>query len=191
MCVHCSVMSDCLWPMDCSPLGSSVHGDSPGKNIGMGCYSLLQGIFATQGSNLGLPHCRQILYHLSQQGSPSGIVAIRLSKPLNVDGLCVERKQECWVLQSLGYSQAGAMQTRWKEGSWVVLESIQVWSFLRSWHCVCWFLCSVWGPWSSPHWATHLFSLSFGSFRPSRAPWLHLSFGERLKLTRLGCQTSL
>ena len=57
-------------PTDCSPPGSSVHGDSPGKNTGMGCHDLLQGIFPTQGSNPGLPHCRQILYHLSHQSSP-------------------------------------------------------------------------------------------------------------------------
>ena len=38
--------------MDCSPPGSSVPGDSPGKNTGMGCHALLQGIFPTQGSNL-------------------------------------------------------------------------------------------------------------------------------------------
>ena len=36
----------------------------------MGCHSLLQGIFPTQGSNPDLLHCRQILYHLSHQGSP-------------------------------------------------------------------------------------------------------------------------
>ena len=36
----------------------------------MGCYFLLQRIFLTQGLNLGLPHCRQTLYHLSHQGSP-------------------------------------------------------------------------------------------------------------------------
>ena len=40
------------------------------KNIGMDCYSLLQGIFPTQESNLSLLHCRQILYRLSHQGSP-------------------------------------------------------------------------------------------------------------------------
>ena len=57
-------------PMDCSPPGSSVHGDSPGKNTGEGCHALLQGIFPTQGSNPGPLHCRCILYHLSQQGSP-------------------------------------------------------------------------------------------------------------------------
>ena len=43
-------------PMDCSPPGSSVHGIFPGKNIGVGCHFLLQGIFLTQGSNLHLLH---------------------------------------------------------------------------------------------------------------------------------------
>ena len=45
--------------------------NSPGQNIGVGSLSLLQGIFPTQGLNPGLPHCRQILYQLSHQGSPS------------------------------------------------------------------------------------------------------------------------
>ena len=44
--------------------------DSPGQNTGVGSLSLLQGIFPTQGSNWGLPHCRWILYQLSHQGSP-------------------------------------------------------------------------------------------------------------------------
>ena len=57
-------------PMDCSPPGFSIHGDSPYKNTGVGCQVLLQGIFPSQGLNPGLPHCRQILYHLSHQGSP-------------------------------------------------------------------------------------------------------------------------
>ena len=57
-------------PLDCSPPGSSVHGDSPGKNTGVGCHALLQGIFPTQGSNPGLPHCRWSLSCLSYQGSP-------------------------------------------------------------------------------------------------------------------------
>ena len=51
--------------MNCSQPGSSVHGDSPGKNTREGCHALLQGILPSQGSNPGLPHCRQILYHLS------------------------------------------------------------------------------------------------------------------------------
>ena len=41
-------------PLDCSPPGFSVHGISPGKNTGVGCRALLQGIFLTQGSNLCL-----------------------------------------------------------------------------------------------------------------------------------------
>ena len=50
-------------PMDCS---------LPGKNTGGGCHSLLQGIFTIQGLNPRLPHCGQILYRLSHQGSPMG-----------------------------------------------------------------------------------------------------------------------
>ena len=45
--------------------------NSPRKNTGVGCHSLLQGIFPTQGSNLGFLHCRQTLYHLSHKGSPT------------------------------------------------------------------------------------------------------------------------
>ena len=44
--------------------------NSPGQNAGMGSLSLLQGIFPSQGSNPGFPHCRQILYQLSHKGSP-------------------------------------------------------------------------------------------------------------------------
>ena len=59
--VLCLVTQSCqilCSPMDCSLPGSSVHGDSPGKNTGMGCHALLQGIFPTQGSNPCLLQCR-------------------------------------------------------------------------------------------------------------------------------------
>ena len=56
--------------MNCSPPGSSVHGDSPGKNTGVGCHALHQGIFPIHGLKPGLPHYKQILYCLSHQGSP-------------------------------------------------------------------------------------------------------------------------
>ena len=56
MCFSHSVVSDPLRPMDCNPQGVGFH-------------SLLQGIFLTQGSNPGLLHCRQVLYHLSHQRS--------------------------------------------------------------------------------------------------------------------------
>ena len=48
--------------MDCSPPVSSVHGDSPSKNTGLGCHALLQGIFPTQGSSPHLLHCKWIFY---------------------------------------------------------------------------------------------------------------------------------
>ena len=66
----CDPMNRGAWRSSCSPPGSSVRGESPGKNSGVGCHALLQGILPTQGSNPGLPHCRWILYHLSHQGSP-------------------------------------------------------------------------------------------------------------------------
>ena len=58
-------MSDSL-----RPHGLYSPWNSPGQNTGVGSLSLLQGIFPTQGSNPGLPHCRRILYQLSHQGSP-------------------------------------------------------------------------------------------------------------------------
>ena len=64
----------CLVAQSCLTLGNPTDytgsGDSPGKNTGEGCHALPQGIFPTQRLNSGLPHCRWILYRLSQQGSP-------------------------------------------------------------------------------------------------------------------------
>ena len=59
-------------PMDYTAQPTRLLGswDSPGKNTRVGCHSLLQGIFLTQGLNLGLLHCRQILYRMNHQGSP-------------------------------------------------------------------------------------------------------------------------
>ena len=70
--VLCLVTQSCptlCYSNDCSPPGSSVHRDSPGKSTGVGCHALLQEIFPTQGSNPGLLQGRQILYHLSHQQS--------------------------------------------------------------------------------------------------------------------------
>ena len=54
-----------------------------GKNTRVGCHALLQGIFLTQESNQGLLHCRQILYQLSYQGSPSCFATIKTDKWVN------------------------------------------------------------------------------------------------------------
>ena len=61
----CSVLSDSL-----QPHGLYSPWNCPGQNTEVGTLSLLQGIFSTQASNPGLPHCRQILYQLNHSGSP-------------------------------------------------------------------------------------------------------------------------
>ena len=53
-------MSNFLQPMDCSPPGSSVHGDSPSKTTRVDCHALLQRIFPTQGLNLLMPPALQV-----------------------------------------------------------------------------------------------------------------------------------
>ena len=58
-----------LQPHGLQPTSLLCPWDFPGKSTGVVCQFLLQGIFPTQGSNLGLPRCRQMLYHLSYQGS--------------------------------------------------------------------------------------------------------------------------
>ena len=74
----CLVTQSCLTrcdPMDCSLPGSSVHGDSPGKNTGVDCHALLQGIFPTQGSN----PCLLCLLHWQVGSLPLGKPKARTS----------------------------------------------------------------------------------------------------------------
>ena len=60
-------------PTLCEPQGLYSPWNSPGQNTGVGSLSLLQGIFPTQGSNSGLPHCRQILYQLSHREAQTNL----------------------------------------------------------------------------------------------------------------------
>ena len=68
--LSCLIVSGSLRPHGLQPARLLCPWDSPGKNTRVGCHALLQEIFPTQGSNQGLEHCRQILYHLNHQGSP-------------------------------------------------------------------------------------------------------------------------
>ena len=79
-CLPAKSLQSCLtlWdPMNCSPPGSPVHGDSPGKNTRVGCHSLLQRVFPIQGWNLSLlaVFCvgRWVLY-LRATGEPRGLM---------------------------------------------------------------------------------------------------------------------
>ena len=64
-----SVVPDSLRPHGLQPTRLLCPSDFPGKDTGVGCHFLLQGIFPTQGSNPGLLNCREILYRLSYKGS--------------------------------------------------------------------------------------------------------------------------
>ena len=92
--------------MDCSPPGSSVHGDSPGKNSGVGSHALLQGIFPTQGLNPGSPTLEVDSLPSESPGKPrnTGVGSLSLlqgsfpTQELN-PGLLHGR----WILYQLGY----------------------------------------------------------------------------------------
>ena len=116
--------------MDCSPPSYSAHGDSPGKITGVGCYVLLQGIFPTQGTNPGLPHCRQILYCLSHQGSRCLFLNNCLQPPvltgavkdcddsliLSTTWIWFEVEKETSVFNSLGNTEQSRGETaEWAE----------------------------------------------------------------------------
>ena len=80
-CCCCSVTQSCptlCHPMCCSPRLPHSR-DFPGKNTGVDFHFLLQGIFLTQGLNLGLLHCRQTLYCVSHQGSPVFACLVQLN----------------------------------------------------------------------------------------------------------------
>ena len=79
--VSCSVVCYSLRPHGLEPTRLLRPWNSPGKNTGVGYHFLLQGIFETQGLNLHLPHCRQILYHLSHQESPQDSTCRQATKP--------------------------------------------------------------------------------------------------------------
>jgi len=71
VCVSHLVVSDSLWLHGLWPARFLCPRDSPGKNTEANCSFLLQGIFLTQGLNLDLLYCRQILYHLSYREVPA------------------------------------------------------------------------------------------------------------------------
>ena len=97
--VLCLVAQSCPTLM---PARLLCPGDSLGKNTGVGCHALLQGIFPAQGLNPGLPLCRQILYHLSHQGSPNVSVCSYCFVDRNLNSLTFlsisQSFQLCWTI---------------------------------------------------------------------------------------------
>ena len=132
VCVSCSVIVNSLQPHGLYSARLLCPWNSPGKNTGVGCHALLQGIFLTQGSNphlLCLMHWRQILYPLSQQGSPEGSLKWKYLVSQSCLTLC----------DPMGYSPPGSsvhgiLWTRILE--WVAISFSRGSSWLRDWNCV-------------------------------------------------------
>ena len=84
-----------LCPTLCDPMDCPWN--FPGQNTEVGSLSLLQGIFPTQESNQGLPHCRRILYQLSYQGSPEHVTFCQYSSMTGIQNCIAYRSQrvEC------------------------------------------------------------------------------------------------
>ena len=78
--------------------------EPPGKpkKTGVGSLLLLQGVFATQGLNLGLPHCTQMLYHLSHQGSQKNYIKKIFITWITVMVLSLTLSQTSWNAKSSG-----------------------------------------------------------------------------------------
>ena len=87
--IHAKLLQSCLTlcnPKNDSPPGSSVHGDSPHKDTGVGCQAFLSEIFPTQGSNLhllGLLHCQVGSLPLAPPGKPTYVISSS-QKPLEI-----------------------------------------------------------------------------------------------------------
>ena len=120
--VLCSVAQSCQAlcdPMDYSPPGSSVHGNSPGKNTGVGCHALLQWIFPSQGIKPKCPALEADSFCLSHQGSPRILEWVTIPSPgdlpnpgikpgppaLQVDSLSAElpEKAMTWISVVITY----------------------------------------------------------------------------------------
>ena len=114
-------MSDCLWHQ-----GLYNSWNSSGQNTGVGRLSLLQGIFPNQGLNLGLLHCKLILYQLSHQGSP------RIQEWVAYPFSWATSQPRNWIKVSC---IAGGFFT-----SWATREAILFLTFPQSYLALWWFL---------------------------------------------------
>ena len=101
-CVSHSVVSDSLWSHGLQPIRLLCSWNSPGKNNGVGCHALLQGIFPTQGWDPGLLHCRQIFFTVwaTREVVKAILSALRTFFPWSGKmAFCALRVQEdgaCW-----------------------------------------------------------------------------------------------
>ena len=117
-------MSDSVRPHGLQPTRLLHPWDSPGKNTGVGCHALLQRIFPTQESNPGLPHSRQILYHLSQ--CPTLWDPMDCSPP----GSLVHGIFQAWILEwvAIPFSRGSSWPRDRTQVSCIVSRRFTVWA---------------------------------------------------------------
>ena len=104
--------------------------DSPGKNTGVGCHSLLQGTFPTQGSNLDLLRCKQILYHLSHQGNPCILMGCTIHPKSNYASVCKQLNR--WFHSAVRVFLCMALEPSFLQGAEVMRESSEIFKDVQS-----------------------------------------------------------
>ena len=146
-------------PMNCSSSGSSVHGISTGKKTGGGSHSLLQGTFPTQGSNSGLQHCKQLLYHLCHWGAECVMEPlVHFNLPYTLVNL-VKSHLKCAFLLKFSYTLLGRCRHlvarvlgKEQKSAWESLRCLSrtagealamKWNRIagRTYLLLCWFFC--------------------------------------------------
>ena len=124
----CLVVFNSLWPH-----GLYSPWNFPGQNTGVGSLSLLQGIFPTQGSNPGLPYCRQIIYQLNYQGSPFSTVVVQFTFPITVHRVLLSPNTHQHLLFCLFDNSHSNISFLW----WLLM--------LSTFSCSCWpFYYALW-----------------------------------------------
>ena len=131
----CSVVSDSLWPRGPQPTRLLHSRDFAGKSTGVGCHFLLQGIFPTQGLNPGLLHCRQTLYHLSQQGSPTrqGRGNLNIEKDNYNKLKDIKYVQNPWVQNDMWNLERGTNEHIYKTEMELQIQKTNLW-LPGDWH---------------------------------------------------------
>ena len=165
-----SVTSDSLWPHGLYPTRLRCPWGFSRQEYGVGCHALLQGIFPTQGSNPGLPHCLRIVYHLNHQWSPR--ILEWVSYPFS-KGTSQPRNQTKSIIGRFFTNWATSEVPELPEDWGAQQKCVSCFSFYNWMQAVCSGTCSatvrldvvqslirVWffvTPWTVAHWA----SLSF------------------------------